>query len=158
MTDYFNQQSKFNSDAEEIQMYLDVIYHDRKKGNNVILYKRAEEDPTSESCVYSASRIERCEDTDVYASVGTFSGKRRIGTDLFNRAVMVVDLDCHTPSYRIVKENTVKRLNQAFQDNTLPVPTMIVDTGRGYHCYYVYKKSVPNCAKLVRESQTSLCK
>lgn len=150
MTDYFNQQSKFNSDAEEIQMYLDVIYHDRKKGNNVILYKKAEEDPTSESCVYSASRIERCEDTDVYASVGTFSGKRRIGADLFNRAVMVVDLDCHTPSYRVVKENTAKRLNQAFQDNTLPVPTMIVDTGRGYHCYYVYEKSVPNCARLVR--------
>ena len=147
---YFNSTLKFNNSEDEIQSFLDIIYHDKKKGNNVVLYKKDGEDAVSVSKVYLAEDLMVNADTNVYASMSTFSGKRRLSDEVFNRSVMVIDLDSHIPSYKIVKENTAKLLSEAFDEDKLPKPTMIVDSGRGYHIYYVFEKSVSNADNLAK--------
>lgn len=56
------------------------------------------------------------------------------------------DLDCHDRDLqetRAIVRQTLDTLKQAVGDETLPQPTMTIDTGRGVQLFYVLTRSIP---------------
>ena len=81
-----------------------------------------------------------------YVTHNGFTGRRRLSVRTRQLNALFFDLDCHEapPSEceRLIRAIT-GRLSAAVQTAVLPKPTMIVDSGRGVHVYYVLDRSVP---------------
>ncbi len=81
-----------------------------------------------------------------YITHNGFTGKRRLSTRTRQLNALFFDLDCHdaspTECDRLINA-ILERLHHAVQTVRLPKPTMIVDSGRGVHLYYVLDRSIP---------------
>ncbi|MGN0959189.1 MAG: helix-turn-helix domain-containing protein [Coriobacteriales bacterium] len=81
-----------------------------------------------------------------YVTHNGFSGKRRRLEGCRQVNAMFFDLDCHEASQftcrRLVAE-AQRLLDAAVAEGDLPEPTMVVDSGRGLHLYYVLERSIP---------------
>ena len=81
-----------------------------------------------------------------YITHNGFSEKRRRlqGTRQLN--ALFYDLDCHSATEsecrRLVRE-AQSRIQKAVEQGDFPQPSMIVDSGRGLHLYYVLQRSIP---------------
>ena len=67
------------------------------------------------------------------------------------------DLDCHDrplAEVRAVVDRTLNALYQACDAGKLPVPTMIIDSGRGVQLFYVLRRSVPTYFKSEANSKS----
>ena len=56
------------------------------------------------------------------------------------------DLDCHDRSEtetRDIVSKTIKAIEDAVQNGTLPEPTMLIDSGRGVQLFFVLERSIP---------------
>jgi len=84
--------------------------------------------------------------SNYYITHNGFTGKRRLSVRTRQLNSLFFDLDCHEASPSqcepLVRE-ILARVNRAVRTATLPMPTMVVDSGRGVHLYYVLDKSVP---------------
>ena len=81
-----------------------------------------------------------------YITHNGFTGKRRLSVRTRQLNALFFDVDFHgvesSECVRLINI-TLERLNMAVQTAALPKPTMIVDSGRGVHLYYVLDRSVP---------------
>lgn len=86
----------------------------------------------------------------LYASVNGFAGAHRRSDALRQLNALFFDLDCHaaTPeTARSAIEEAFASIGEAIRAGRIPKPTLIVDSGRGLHLYYVLKRSIPyRCA------------
>ena len=82
----------------------------------------------------------------LYVSVNGFSGDRRRLDSLRQINALFFDLDCHGSSSSQT-DSAIRRsltiIDNAVRAGKLPCPTLIVDSGRGLHLYYVLKRSIP---------------
>ncbi|MBR3690870.1 MAG: hypothetical protein IKL97_07225 [Eggerthellaceae bacterium] len=84
--------------------------------------------------------------SDYYITHNGFTGKRRLSVRTRQLNALFFDLDCHdvplSACERLIEE-ILSRLNHAVQTAALPKPTMIVNSGRGVHLYYILDRSIP---------------
>lgn len=84
--------------------------------------------------------------SNYYITHNGFTGKRRLSVRTRQLNALFFDLDCHdvplSACERLIEE-ILSRLNHAVQTAVLPKPTMIVNSGRGVHLYYVLDRSIP---------------
>ena len=81
-----------------------------------------------------------------YLTHNGFSGKHRRTQETRQLNALFYDLDCHGSSQfecRRLVAQALQRIEQAVDQGVLPQPTMIVDSGRGLHLYYVLRRSIP---------------
>ena len=72
---------------------------------------------------------------------------RRKGTHLHAITTVYLDLDWHDGTRKEIEErvnNTKALLESTYQENKLPRPTMITETGRGLGIFYVLDNSIAN--------------
>lgn len=150
---------------EEQHVFLQTIYHDKRGGNGirVLIYEKENRITREKQKVittYASQDIDKLiwhgKKENAYIALSSHVGKRRVQSQLYNRSVIYIDLDNHCEddiSRQKAKDNTKRRLNKAFNDERLPIPTMITDTGRGYGLFYVLDKSIAyteNTERLMR--------
>lgn len=151
-----NQTNHFNMNAVVLDglllrsRFLSLLYHDKRGGQMLQLKKELGESRQYSTCDIS-DLMKTGTDTDVYTSVNVFKGNRRRKQDLFNVSAMYIDLDCHEykdeDELEHIKKATADKLQKLWEDGTVPYPTMITDSGRGYGLFYVLKTSIANTEK-----------
>ena len=81
-----------------------------------------------------------------YITHNGFTGKRRVSVRTRQLNALFFDIDFHgaSPSEcdRLI-DMTLGRLHGAIQTDELPRPTMILDSGRGVHLFFVLERSIP---------------
>ena len=84
--------------------------------------------------------------TNYYVSHHGFNGKRRLANRTRQLNALFFDLDCHrapeTERESLI-DAVLERIMDAVQENRMPNPTLIVDSGRGVQLYYVLERSIP---------------
>ena len=81
-----------------------------------------------------------------YITHNGFADRRRKLESCRQVNAMFFDLDCHgEPGFecRRLVDEAHRLVIVAAEANTLPRPTMVVDSGRGLHLYYVLERSIP---------------
>lgn len=73
---------------------------------------------------------------------GFFGGRRRVESCRQANALMF-DVDCHGEGFEASLPPALEALQASFDAGALPRPTMVVDSGRGIHLYYVLASSTP---------------
>ena len=86
------------------------------------------------------------ENASCYVTHNGFTRKQRKLDQTRQINALFFDLDCHTasmPEARGAIAEALRVIEAACDDFTIPTPTMIVDSGRGIHLYYVLDRSIP---------------
>ncbi len=81
-------------------------------------------------------------DADWYISRNGFTQRSRKTQRIRQINAFMFDLDCHQLNNRNAVESGICAVKSAVFHGLLPEPTMIVDTGRGLHLYYVLEHSL----------------
>ena len=84
--------------------------------------------------------------SNYYITHNGFTGKRRLSVRTRQLNALFFDLDCHEAPLSVCErliDDALTRLDNAIQTAVLPKPTMIVNSGRGLHLYYVLDRSIP---------------
>ena len=145
---YFNHLESLNPELEQGK-FIEILYHDAKKGNIFLAEKKADnsfrqlsitqEDVLNRFPSFSA-------DSNYYVSVNTFDNcGKRSESHLYNIGALYIDVDCHNSTNLEADLNTVaEQLTAAYDTDAISVPTMITFTGRGFGIFYCLKQSI-NC-------------
>lgn len=147
MTRYFYGYEADNLE-EEKNLFLNVLYHDKKNGQAIRLEKNG--DRVSQFSTFDLDELAQTgtdRQVHCYTTVNTFRGTKRTAEKVFNYCSIFIDLDCHEENaerIRMAKEITVKILEEAYETGELAVPTLIVDSGRGFGIQYVLACSIAN--------------
>ena len=81
-----------------------------------------------------------------YVTHNGFVGKRRKTEEVRQLNTLFFDLDCHAAQTRKAREAidaALALIAAACESRSLPEPSIIVDSGRGVHLYYVLDRSIP---------------
>lgn len=158
----------YSDDMEKEKMkFLEVLYHDRRGGQMIRLRKDGNEVSQISTCDLDELARTGTDDSSYYTTINTFKGNRRTSKSVFNCTSIFIDLDCHSDDPETVidsKNRAVEILEGAFSSGTLPVPTLITDSGRGYGIQYVLKHSISRSGNtdvvygLFKKVQTELFK
>ena len=176
MADYFNHfEPIFDGREDEMDAMLCMLYHDSRDGQIIrtIFFQDRLDDygnmPVEETCFTKPENITFLNRwnfftdsrQDGYVSLATFANgaKRRRSDNLYNRSTMYIDIDCHNAAISEEERTRIlldaaEKLNRAYEDGRLPVPTFINHTGRGLACFYVLRRSIN--AKITETKNTLL--
>jgi len=77
----------------------------------------------------------KSERVDTYYATGTFKGSRK-ADDLDRKKSWYIDIDCKPGGQYPDKPTAIKAIKAAVATGKLPAPTLIVDSGNGYHLYW----------------------
>lgn len=152
--DFFN---FFVPDDQAATKYINILHHNfdpLKSGyvyqvifdGNRIINHRAYNDLTE---VITAN-TDSLAAPGVYCTMNRFRNGKRDTSHLFAVTGMVIDLDEHDKtgaSLEDVKNSTISKLDNLFKSGALLEPTMIVDSGRGLHIYYILDRPIANVKK-----------
>lgn len=81
-----------------------------------------------------------------YMTHNGFTAPRRTSDQVRQLNALFFDLDCHNlgpNETRCAVRAAIAKLQEAVFNGQLPVPTMIIDSGRGLQLFYVLQRSVP---------------
>ena len=136
---------------EEKKKFLKILHHD-KKGGQMIRLRIDEKDSEQRSfCEIDELAATGTDTAGYYVTVNTFRGYKRESSRVFNYTSIYIDIDCHKSSDPDVvdaaKEKAMGILQEAYESETLAIPTMITDTGRGFGLQYVLDKSIANTGR-----------
>lgn len=136
---------------EEKKKFLKILHHD-KKGGQMIRLRINEKDSEQRSfCEIDELAATGTDTAGYYVTVNTFRGYKRESSRVFNYTSIYIDIDCHKSSDPDVvdaaKEKAMGILQEAYESETLAIPTMITDTGRGFGLQYVLDKSIANTGR-----------
>lgn len=131
----------------ESREFCSCLYHDARKGTLVPMV--LDEEGKSVSCDATQSIDDLIaglpQQKNYFTSVNTFVRSRRRTPEIFNITGIFIDIDAHTRNNRKRAEilsSTRKVLEMAFTDGTLPAPTMVTDSGRGFGVFYIFDRSI----------------
>lgn len=85
-------------------------------------------------------------DANWYVSHNGFTGRRRQTERTRQLNALFFDIDCHSAPIEELSdlvEKIIANVNDAVRASKLPKPSLVVDSGRGVHLYYVLDRSVP---------------
>ena len=132
---------------EEQSLFFTILYHDCRNGQIIQMVKRDEQVQQFSTCDINQLAYTGT-DGNVYVSINTFKGKKRVASQVFNQTALFIDLDCHDSQseeeLERVKKRTIQVLEKTFDGGELLTPTMITETGRGFGLFYVLKNSIAN--------------
>ncbi len=137
MTNYFNTDLEFNKVWSMQKEFLELIYHDKRSGK--VAFAEKDEKNFSETVSERAQFINCTIDKDSYVSSNSFKNKRN-NKNIYNLCNLIIDIDFHNDED---KDTVIQLLNNAYNQNKLPVPNVINFTGRGLCLVYSLKDSIP---------------
>lgn len=153
MKNWFNIKTAYEGfNKEAINRFCSSLHHDKRDGGVVFAEKtdgKFIESDTSltqtidgikHKYVGPAPIPEDPYSSDSYISVNTYK-ERRDSKHIYNITSIVIDIDRHKGSFELDKVKAL--LNDAFNNDELPVPTMVTFTGRGICVFYILKNSIP---------------
>lgn len=133
-------------EMSEQELFYSLLLHDDR--NSRYILSSDEGGVWRDRALYAAQlpgvRFDGC--SNYYLTHNGFSGTRRTleGTRQVN--AIFLDVDAHGAG-KLACRRAVARANQliaaAVDEGRLPLPTMLVDSGRGLHLYYVLHRSIP---------------
>lgn len=130
----------------ERERFLSLLTHD-DRNSYYILSTCA--NGTWREAAYKKSQLENVPldgAASCYVTHNGFTSTQRKATDVRQLNALFFDLDCHTvcaQEARAAIDAACKLLAAACSSHDLPEPTLIVDSGRGVHLYYVLDRSIP---------------
>lgn len=89
--------------------------------------------------------LDLCGAVDTFVTHNGFNGAKRDSNRTRQINSLFFDIDIHDDDADLVavKQQVKSALFNAINNAVLPTPTMIVDSGRGFHLYYLFARSVP---------------
>lgn len=95
---------------------------------------------------------------DAYVAIGSFTGKKRTTKDVASKRAWYIDIDCKEGGQYNTKTEAIAALQQAVAKG-LPQYSFIVDSGNGYHIYWVTTQDVSEADwKPVNNALINACK
>jgi hypothetical protein len=80
---------------------------------------------------------------DIYFSTGTYSsGDTREAKNVKSKKSLYLDLDCGEGKAFTDKKAALIQFKQFLKDSALPMPSIIVDSGNGYHTYWTLDTAI----------------
>lgn len=137
--------SALSLDWSSAQSFFSILTHD-DRASYYCIARRDDSGAWNESYV-SAEQLEGYtmfdHNADWYLSRNGFTQRSRKSERLRQVNAFMFDLDCHQGNARVAVSEGIHAIEAAVRKGILPDPTMIVDTGRGLHLYYVLDRSLP---------------
>ena len=125
---------------EEQLLFLQILHHDSRGGNIIRMEKREDwETPRHTASKSPEDLLASYSGSDLFTSVNTFRGGRRVSSAVFNYENIVVDIDMHHGGNPI---DIYDVLLEKYSAGALLTPTMITFTGRGLCVVYSFKRSI----------------
>lgn len=125
---------------EEQLLFLQTLHHDSRGGNIIRMEKREVwEAPRHTASKSPKNLLASRGGSDIFATINTFRGKRRVSNAIFNYENIVVDIDMHHGGNPI---DIYDVLLEKYSAGALLTPTMITFTGRGLCVAYSFKRSI----------------
>lgn len=132
---------------KEIRKFINTITHD-DHGSFYHTFK-CQGDKTSFNAFTKSELVDELAKDPGYNSYVTYNGfsSSNWRTSKYTREIngIFLDLDDHSHSNKNTSTKIVQTLmllEDAYSNNEIPRPTMIVNSGRGIHVYYIYDKSI----------------
>ena len=128
---------------DEASTFFNLITHD-DHGSSYIL-ARSDGRVWSERVVRAGQgdRLSFADDASYFLTHNGFVGTRRRVDQTRQINAIMLDIDCHGDDFADTVTALGARLDEAFACGFLPRPTMLVNSGRGYHAYYVLDRATP---------------
>ncbi len=82
-------------------------------------------------------------DSDVYVALATFKTEKRAKTNIQQLKTLFLDIDCGEKKDYPTKTEARTALKEFYKRHQLPAPSILVDSGRGWHVYWVLDKPYP---------------
>ena len=129
--------------AEALE-FIRLLTHDDRSSHYVI--SRVVNGKWIEGRGMRASELESIDlsqPSPTYLSRNGFTSRRRLSSSCRQVNALLYDIDCHREGSRDAVTSLINSILSAAKDDSIPFPTMLVDTGRGVHVYYVLAQSLP---------------
>ena len=129
------------SDADR---FFRLLFHDDRDSFYVVS-RRARSGAWTEMALRAGevSNLSFDAHADWYVTRNGFAGRRRRVEECRQVNALMFDIDCHDGGHEVAVPRALDALCGVFDAGVLPVPTMLVHTGRGLHLYYVLERSTP---------------
>lgn len=131
----------------EREAFFNALFHDDRNSRYFITVSRDDgswtEVPLKLSSLYSYPFDGQ---SNYYVSHNGFSGKRRLMEQTRQINALFFDLDCHEAPQGLMRQcvdAVLERIIDGAQEERIPNPTIIVDSGRGLQLLYVLERSIP---------------
>lgn len=133
----------FKTDREK---FFAVLTHDDRNSRYIVSTDASGEwaDTALDAASLSAYRFDAR--SNYYVTRNGFSGRRRLDARVRQLNSIFLDVDFHdgaTADRDALIADVLQRVESAVAGGALPQPTMVVNSGRGVHLYYVLQRSVP---------------
>jgi hypothetical protein len=79
---------------------------------------------------------------DVYSALASFKNNKRVASSVSTLQSFFMDLDCGEGKPFLDKRDALQKLKDFCKKSDMPKPTVIVDSGRGIHVYWVLSAPV----------------
>lgn len=130
----------------EAQTFCRILFHDDR--NSFYIVSTDEGGYWHDEAFKAEDLISRkgYSDANWYVTHNGFTGRCRQMERTRQLNTLFFDIDCHKApleSLSDLVEKALARIDEAVATGRLPKPSLIVDSGRGIHLYYVLDRSVP---------------
>ena len=130
--------------SDEARVFLDILTHD-DHNSHYVLARRAAGGAWSETAIKAGdyAALSFADNADYYLTRNGFTGRRRLLNRVRQINALMFDIDCHGGNSALVLPDLTACVLQAINDGSLPEPSLLVDTGRGLHLYFVLHRATP---------------
>ena len=138
--------------------FLHLLTHDDWQSNYIVGTKAGDTFTQRAYRKDALCDLDLCGAVDTFVTHNGFNGAKRDSNRTRQINSLFFDIDIHSGVADLVaiKQQVKNALFGAINNAVLPTPTMIVDSGRGYHLYYVFARSVPY-RKRTPEGGSAVC-
>ncbi len=129
------------------EKFFRVLFHDDRNSNYIVFSDAGGGFSNTALKVNSLAGFPFDGRSNYYITHNGFAGKRRLSERTRQLNAIFIDIDCHREPSQAKREHLIgliqERLAACVLEDRLPMPTLIVDSGRGVQLYYVLRRSVP---------------
>lgn len=131
------------SEESQAQAFFRILTHDDRSSFYCIA-RRGSDGKWSESYARTDQLLQYSlfDQADWYVTRNGFNQRSRKSERLRQINAFMFDLDCHQGDARAAVSLGVNALKSCVEQGKLPEPSLVVDTGRGLHVYYVLDHSL----------------
>ena len=127
--------------------FFRVLFHDDRNSNYIIFSDCTGALTSTALKAKSLGSFQFDDSSNYYVTHHGFNGCRRLTERTRQLNAIFFDIDCHEAPSQTIRESLIAliqdRLADAVLRDHIPMPTIIVDSGRGVQLYYVFRRSIP---------------
>lgn len=100
---------------------------------------------TIDEAVAKIEQYKQLGNRDIYVATGSYlPGSGRVQSAVRHKKVFYVDMDCAGPNRQYdSKEDALNKLREVCRARKIAPPTLVVDSGRGLHAYWIMRTLIP---------------